>query len=676
MADTADFFPYQTYRKNQKEMLEEVEKTAEENGILLIDAPTGSGKSSVIASLLAKANGRKILVAVRTISQLQIFIRELDLIRQKKQPTLKFVYLIGKGNMCPLGGYGDVYRRCEGVKAFTSALMQQRAERGSFDPATDKQILEQIRKQDREHPLICPYFVNSRVFIQSDEGGRRMIPSPELRRKSEIAQKQIVRPSELLNFAGKVCPYDLMLSAAKGADVIICNYYHLFNDDIREQLYVNLQCEEHNVMLLLDEAHNLGDVIQTIQSIRIRDTDIEAAANEIASLRDKVRGSEAVRHILPRIAEFIDGLQRSNEAEDWFDPQIFNRFIIKGSLYEKPEAMLEDIISIKEAMRERGIERGDYRESAIEKLCEFLIRLYRSSTDPSFLTVYTKDAETITLEVRNIDPADRLQELVSKHSATILISGTLSPVNSYRKYYFGSMPVKTLSLANSFPKENRMVLGTRDITTAFSKRQNAENTQTIVAYILAFAKLPGNIAVYFPSYQLQNRFAEACVSRIRTKQVFIEPRESDEANEALKEFISLPGKHKSGILFAVCGGKWSEGLDYRGDQLTAALVIGLPLAPFTPVRRMVNSYYRRKFGAEGEFIAYTLPAINKSMQALGRVLRTENDRGVLILGDQRFLEGEIFGGLSPWMQDELMECDVDTVKSKLEKWGRDASGRL
>ncbi|HKL98042.1 MAG TPA: ATP-dependent DNA helicase, partial [Methanocorpusculum sp.] len=534
----------------------------------------------------------------------------------------------------------------------------------------------QIRKQDREHPLICPYFVNSRVFIQGEEGARRMIPSPELRRKSEIAQKQIVRPSELLTFAGKVCPYDLMLSAAKGADVIICNYYHLFNDDIREQLYVNLQCEEHNVMLLLDEAHNLGDVVQSIQSIKIRDTDIEAAANEVASLRDKVRGSEAVRHVLPRIAEFIDGLQRSNEAEDWFDPQIFNRFIIKGSLYEKPEAMLEDIISIKEAMRDRGIERGDYRESAIEKLCEFLIRLYRSSTDPSFLTVYTKDTELITLEVRNIDPADRLQELVSKHAATILISGTLSPVDSYKKYYFGEMPVKTLSLPNSFPKENRMILGTLDITTAFSKRQNPENTQAIIEYILAFAKLPGNSAIYFPSYQLQSRFAEACQSKIRNKQVFIEPRESSEANDALKEFISLPGKQKSGILFAVCGGKWSEGLDYRGDQLTAALVIGLPLAPFTPVRRMVNSYYRRKFGAEGEFIAYTLPAINKSMQALGRVLRTESDRGVLILGDQRYLEGDIFRGLSPWMRAELIECDLDTAKIKLSKWGDNASGRL
>ena len=127
MSSIADYFPYQTYRKNQKEMLEAVAKTAREGGLLMIDAPTGSGKSSVIAPLLAEANGKKIFIAVRTISQLQIFIRELELIRQKKKKDLKFVYLIGKGNMCPLGGYGDVYRRCEGVKAFSTALMQERA---------------------------------------------------------------------------------------------------------------------------------------------------------------------------------------------------------------------------------------------------------------------------------------------------------------------------------------------------------------------------------------------------------------------------------------------------------------------------------------------------------------------------------------------------------------------
>ncbi|MDO5845535.1 MAG: ATP-dependent DNA helicase [Methanocorpusculum sp.] len=668
MPEISDYFPYRSYRKNQLEMLQAAADIADKNGVLMIDAPTGCGKSSVIASLLAKAGGKKIIVAVRTISQLQIFIRELELIRSKKQPSLKFTYLIGKGNMCPLGGYGDIYRKCEGVKAFSTALMQQRADRGSLLPAKDKIIIDQIRKQDKDHPLICPYFVNSRVFVPSEEGGRRMVPSPEIRKKSETAQKQVVVPADLHSFSGAVCPYDLMLSAAKGADVLICNYYHLFNDDIREQLYVNLGCEEQNVILLLDEAHNLGDVVQTIESIRIREIDIESAASELASLRDKVRGSDAIRHILPRISQFIDGLRRSCEVEDWFDPEIFNRILIKGSLYEKPEAMLEDVIAIKEALRNMSIEKGDFRETSIEKLAEFLIRLYRSSTDSAYMTVYTKDAETITLEVRNIDPANRLQELAGKHAAVVLISGTLSPVDAYRQYYFGEMPVSTLSLANAFPKENRLVIGTKDITTAFSKRQNAENTKAIEDYILAFTRLPGNIAVYFPSYQMQTLFANACSRRIRNKIVFVEPRESGDANEALKEFISLPAKRKAGILFAVCGGKWSEGLDYRGDQLTAAMVIGLPLAPFTPVRRLVNGYFRRKFGDRGEFIAYTLPAINKSMQALGRVLRTESDRGVLILGDSRYLSPEIFSGISPWMQEEMRRCSVEEMQKLLEKW--------
>ncbi|MCQ2377125.1 MAG: ATP-dependent DNA helicase, partial [Methanocorpusculum sp.] len=141
-----------------------------------------------------------------------------------------------------------------------------------------------------------------------------------------------------------------------------------------------------------------------------------------------------------------------------------------------------------------------------------------------------------------------------------------------------------------------------------------------------------------------------------------------EANEVLNEFISLPLRHKSGILFAVCGGKWSEGLDYRGDQLTAAMVVGLPLAPFTPVRRMINSYYKRKFGETGEFIAYTLPAINKSMQALGRVLRTESDRGVLILGEERFTSPEVFSGVSYWMQAELQRCKTADLPRLLQGW--------
>ncbi|MCK9307684.1 MAG: ATP-dependent DNA helicase, partial [Methanoculleus sp.] len=113
-----DWFPYREYRPNQREMLDLAASIARDGGIAMIDAPTGSGKSSVVSALLAESRGRKVLVAVRTISQLATFMRELELIR-KKRGKLKFAYLIGKSSMCPLGGEGDVYRRCEGVKAFS-----------------------------------------------------------------------------------------------------------------------------------------------------------------------------------------------------------------------------------------------------------------------------------------------------------------------------------------------------------------------------------------------------------------------------------------------------------------------------------------------------------------------------------------------------------------------------
>ena len=114
-------------------------------------------------------------------------------------------------------------------------------------------------------------------------------------------------------------------------------------------------------------------------------------------------------------------------------------------------------------------------------------------------------------------------------------------------------------------------------------------------------------------------------------------------------------------MFAVCGGKWSEGLDYRGEMLNGAMVVGLPLAPFNRVRKMMIDYFRHKFGEEGEFLCYTLPAINRSLQALGRVLRTPEDRGVLVLAEKRFLERRVRDALPGWIQEEMIECDIDKV---------------
>ena len=267
--DTPDgFFPYNEYRPHQREMLEFAASVAREGGIGMIDAPTGSGKSSVVASLLSERKGRKIVIAVRTVSQLSTFVRELALIK-KKRPELKTVYLVGKKSICPLGGEGDIYRRCEGVKTFSSALMRERAERGALIPIKDPFIIQQIRKMDREHPLICPYFIASRQFVPGDTGGLKMVASAGVRSK---ADKVPCRPGPSPGsgiFSGDICPYEMVMHAAKNADVIILNYYHLFDREIREQLYAHLNVEDKDVMLLIDEAHNCGDVIQSVESVSL-----------------------------------------------------------------------------------------------------------------------------------------------------------------------------------------------------------------------------------------------------------------------------------------------------------------------------------------------------------------------------------------------------------------------
>ncbi len=126
----------------------------------------------------------------------------------KKTPQgVKAVYLVGKGSMCPLGGDGDVYRRCEGVKAFSNSLMRDRAERGALNPAKDPFIVQQIRRMDKEHPLLCPYYINSRMFVQAEAVGVKMVPSPALRTKADRVIAHPVPPRELAEFCGEICPY-------------------------------------------------------------------------------------------------------------------------------------------------------------------------------------------------------------------------------------------------------------------------------------------------------------------------------------------------------------------------------------------------------------------------------------------------------------------------------------
>jgi DNA excision repair protein ERCC-2 len=446
------------------------------------------------------------------------------------------------------------------------------------------------------------------------------------------------------------------------------NFHHVFDDTIREQLYLQLGLDAGEVLLLIDEAHNLGDAVQSVQSVSLGERGLEGAESELLRLRGKVGRVEAVGRVFPQVRRFMELLRASREGEDWFDPAIFERMVVRGSLYANMEAIVDDMLAVSDAIRERNLKAGEFRESAVERLTTFLYRIFLSAHDPAYLTVYRRDEDEVILEVRNIDPQAKIQELARSHAATVLISGTLSPVDSFRRLYFGDEKVATLTLPNAFPTDHRRIIGAKDVTTLYSMRDQAGNRERIAGYITEFARLPGNLAVYFPSYQVLASFADRCAGAIGGKEVIVEPRVSADAQAALRAFLRLPAQGKAGIIFAVCGGKWSEGLDYRGELLNGAMVVGLPLAPYTRVRAMVIDYFRRKFGEEGEFLSYTLPAMNRALQALGRVIRSPEDRGFLVLCEQRFLEPQIRAALPAWIREEMVETTLDGFGELVKGW--------
>jgi hypothetical protein len=144
----------------------------------------------------------------------------------------------------------------------------------------------------------------------------------------------------------------------------------------------------------------------------------------------------------------------------------------------------------------------------------------------------------------------------------------------------------------------------------------------------------------------------------------------------LEEFFGL-GRKGGGVLLGVCGGKLAEGIDYKGEALNGVAVVGLPLGVYDEIQKEINAYYSRKYGkTEGMLIAYTLPAINRGLQAAGRVIRAESERGVLLFCDRRF-GGDGLGGvkqfLPEWVQQELMVVDAEKarelIRAKEAEWG-------
>jgi DNA excision repair protein ERCC-2 len=701
-----DYLPYSTLRPFQDKMLDAVYDTISrgEHGILMIDAPTGTGKTSCISAALSAAPG-KVIVAVRTVSQIDIYVEEIKKIWNNTRHQPEIAYLVGKQKMCPLEeefAEESVYAGCSRLKEWTASYISSRMTKNAdaiYDPARDS-----MPQEEPGYRTFCPFYLRSREAFQLN-GKVHLRRSSSALDVVEALKGEVTPPARLKEVCAGLCPYEIMGLYAKGSDIIIVNYSHLFSPDFQDAIFPWLEAEPEKVTLIIDEAHNLGNAVRAMNSRLLTMRMLDLAGRELDKFEETLgqarleesgqaswrrEGIRVARTLLPRLRRFLQKREdRPAEGEALLDSDLFRNFLYEG--VEDVEESLGYFSEVAVAVAELKLAEGDREnlqgdlEPNLAQVLLFLRDVERGEEDPAFqrkIGVGGGQRRRAWMAVSNIDPAPVIRRMTDHVNATIMQSGTFSPLEAYELYLLAEEGrAEKLSLPNPFPKENRLLIASEKATTELEKREEAENRREMEEHIRSLIELvPGNVAVFFTSYPLMNSYKHLCqVSARRAgKRLCIEPRSAEEVPEVLEEFFSLAGR-EGGVLLGVCGGKLAEGIDYRGEALIGVAVVGLPLAVYDDIQKEINAYYARKYGkAKGMLIAYTLPAINRGLQAAGRVIRSESERGVLLFCDRRFGNDGLGGVrrfLPGWVREELVVADArrcrEIIQETIKRWSRE-----
>lgn len=672
--------------------------------VLMIDAPTGTGKTSCISAALAASPG-KIMVAVRTVSQIGIYINEINKIWSRTRHHPEISYMVGKQKMCPIEGeFHDesVYSGCSRLREWTKNFVSSRINKSEarvYDPSKDS-----IPEEEPGYRTFCPYYLKSREAFELNG-------KVHFRRSGlalEIIDKmkdKVTPPSELADACQGVCPYEVMSLYAKNSDIVIVNYSHIFSPDFQDIIFQWLEIERDNVTLIVDEAHNLGDMIRAMSARTLTTHMIDLAEREVDKFEGTLgqarleetktesswrrEGIKVIRILLPRLKKFLLSRQaRMQEGEALMDADLFRTFLYDG-IKDIDEA-LSYFSDVAVAVAELNLSEGDREnlqgdiQPSLALVLLFLRDIEQAETDESYqrkiVVTVSGSRKWARLEVNKIDPASTIRRIVDNINATIMLSGTFSPQDAYELYCLGEENrAMKLSLPNPFPRENRLLIASEKATTQLESREDADNKREISEHIQSLIEcVPGNVAVFFTSYPMMNNYRSICLTSAKKagKKLCIEPRGSEGVTELLEMFFRL-GSEGGGVLMGVCGGKLAEGIDYKGEALNGVAVIGLPLAVYDDIQKEVNAYYIRKYGkTNGMLIAYTLPAINRALQAAGRVIRAESERGVLLFCDRRF-GGDGLGSVNQflpvWVRDELTVVSAapgrKIIENKIKDWG-------
>jgi DNA excision repair protein ERCC-2 len=602
-------FPFPSIRYGQKEFMEDVKDAVECEKVLVAYAPTGIGKT--VAALVpalqyAMENDKMIFFLTSKRSQHKIAIDTLKLIKEHADHDFVAVDVISKQSMCPRA---------------TSLYQEYYSLFNEFCRS------EQKNKR-------CRYFMK-----QDEEALQRIT-------------REILHVEELCDWCTRrgVCPYKAALEVAERADVLVCDYNYLFSTDITEKVLEKIERGLEDLIVIVDEAHNLPDRTRNNLSSELRMSTITGAARSLHHMNPEMQGNLiGLEGIFKKLA--MEASKSKNE-EITVDKNVLIEELEKVLLRGRIEAMSYDgfVNMLRESAEDFetsdnvSTDGRNYKSEIVQRnLLSVADFLDGWRTRERCLRIFSlAQKENPTLYFKLLDPSV-ISEPIFKHAhATIMMSGTLYPTEMYADV-LGAAPERIRNkeivlreYKSPFPKENRQIVVTRVLTTKYTQRSEgmyrkiARKTGEVAQYV------KGGMAVFFPSYALLKHIAPYLPEDVQ-RRVIVEKRDMSKAEK--QRLYDLLRADTSKILLAVQGGSLSEGIDYESNVLKAIIVVGLPLSPPTLEVKTIEGYYRGKYGTEtGRLYGYLYPAITKVLQAAGRGIRSERDRCIIILMDYRFAQ--------------------------------------
>ncbi len=439
---------------------------------------------------------------------------------------------------------------------------------------------------------------------------------------NELLQDDLFTSKEACLVAEKysLCPFEFLLDASLWADIIIGDYNYFFDPRVKLKRYWELSPPK--AVVLVDEAHNLVDRSREMYSAQF-------SKKEIWNCMKLVKKS---------FPELYDSLKNTHRFMLLEQKEMPDRFANQMKVFEKfPQALeicLEEILEEINAIPEKA-SRGMLPKECSELYfsLSFMLKLTQNLKLKYFI-LFIQEKKDFSIRLYCIDASKELNESTKKSISSIFFSATLSPESYYQDILGGKKTDLTLKLESPFPRENLLTMTYSDISTRWKDRPaSIEKITKLIGSVLVLKK--GNYLVYFPSYQYLTDVAKQFSSQDENLELMIQTSKMKEAEK--KAFIDAftEENEKSLLAMAVLGGSFAEGIDLVGEKLHGVIIIGLGLPKICPERELIKNYYDETLD-NGYPYAYLYPGLTKVMQAGGRVIRSEQDKGFILLVDDRF----------------------------------------